>query len=75
MKRPLVTRSILAGAVHVCWMLPAAAQDGGTEMVFGFSQGLEASDNLELDPVSPGSTTFTSTGLSFSGRSGSRQWP
>lgn len=46
-------------------MLPVAAQDSGTEMVFGFSQGLETSDNLELDPVSQGSTTFASTGLSF----------
>jgi hypothetical protein len=64
-KRHLVTRSILAGAVHVCWLLPVAAQDGGTEMVFGFSQGLETSDNLDLDPVSLGSTTFTSTELSF----------
>ncbi|KIC35679.1 hypothetical protein [Leisingera sp. ANG-M7] len=43
----------------------AAAGDSGTEMVFGFSQGLEANDNLDLDPVSLGSTVFTSTELSF----------
>lgn len=34
-------------------------------MVFGFTQGLETTDNLDLDPVSLGSTTFTATELSF----------
>jgi len=61
----LIYRSLLGGLFSVCWLLPAGAQDSGTEVVFGFRQGLESSDNLDLDPVSLGSTTFVSTELSL----------
>ncbi len=49
----------LAGA------LPVAAQEAGTEIIFGLSQSFETDDNLDLDPVSAGRTTYAATGLSF----------
>ena len=47
---------------------PAAAQDlpeGGRKLTFGIVLGLDSNDNLDLTPVSPGTTNQFTTGLSF----------
>ena len=51
-------------------LMPGAASaedlpEGGQKLSFGISFGLDTNDNLDLDPVSPGSTTQFTTGLSF----------
>lgn len=45
--------------------LPALAQVQNSEMVFGLRQSFETDDNLDLDPVSEGRTSYASTALSF----------
>lgn len=65
MGRHLIYRTLSAGAWSFCLLSPAPAQESGTELTFGFSQSVETDDNLDLDPVSQGRTTFASTGLSF----------
>ncbi|WP_170336038.1 hypothetical protein [Ruegeria arenilitoris] len=65
MGRHLIYRTLLVGTWFLCCLLPAAAQENGTEIVLGFSQSLETDDNLDLDSVSQGRTSFASTGLSL----------
>ncbi len=65
MGRHLIYRTLSAGAWSLCCLSPALAQESGTELTFGFSQSIETDDNLDLDPVSQGRTTFAATGLSF----------
>lgn len=46
----------------------ASAQDlpeGGRQLTFGIVFGLDSNDNLDLTPVSPGTTNQFTTGLSF----------
>ncbi|MCB4458562.1 hypothetical protein [Leisingera sp. McT4-56] len=65
MGRHLIYRTLSAGACFAGCLLPAAVQGNETEIAYGFSQSFESSDNLGLDPISLGSTTFASTGLTF----------
>ncbi|CUH49067.1 hypothetical protein [Ruegeria atlantica] len=64
-KRHLIYRTLSVSACSICCFLPASAQENGAGLVFGFNQSLETDDNLDLDPVSAGRTTFASTGLSL----------
>lgn len=48
--------------------LPGMAQDlpdGGRQFTFGLILGLDTNDNLDLTPVSPGTTNQVTAGLSF----------
>ncbi len=65
MGRYLIYRGFLAGVCSVFCGMPVAAQEGGTQVVLGFSQRFVTDDNLDLDPVSLGRTTFAETGLSL----------
>lgn len=65
MGRHLIYRGLCVSACSVCLLPPALAQDNGWELIFGFRQSIETDDNLELDPVSEGRTSFAATSLSF----------
>jgi len=52
-------------ALSALVILPARAQEGGVETVFGLGQRIEANDNLDLDTDSAGTTTLATTSLSF----------
>lgn len=65
MKQHLIYRTLSISALSICCLLPASAQENGTELVLGFNQSFETDDNLDLDPVSAGRTTFATTRLSL----------
>lgn len=66
MGRHLTYRALLLGACGVVGFLPPVSAEGtGPEFTFGFDQTFLSDSNLELDPVSPGTTSYSATGLSF----------
>ncbi|MEX0351542.1 MAG: hypothetical protein AB3N15_19130 [Paracoccaceae bacterium] len=65
MGRHLIYRALSVCGFCLCCALPVTAQEDGSEIVFGIAQGFETDDNLDLDPVSAGRTSFASTTLSF----------
>jgi hypothetical protein len=60
-----VLRAAAVGALAVPLVFPAMAQDGGVTLAFGLDQRFEVTDNLNLDLISPGTTSLATTALSF----------
>lgn len=66
-RRGLIGAGVGAAAAAAL-IVPALAQEregGGVLLSFGLDQRLEADDNLDLDPVSEGTTVTATTRLSF----------
>jgi len=61
----LITGSALTGGLVLSALTAVAQTSGGPLLTFGFDQTFDSNDNLDLDPVTLGTSTQSVTGLSF----------